>query len=89
MLAKILSKEEANCFIDLVDVLDSSVVKFNLSIKLAEGIGKVMNKFISNEDFCERSTNLILSSMNEIESKVIHNELENKDSSFNYFMLNS
>ena len=71
MLEKGLSKEEVNCFLDLIIVLDSSDAKFNMPKKLAEGIGKIMNKFISDEGFCERCTNLVLSSMNETESKTL------------------
>ena len=69
MLEKDLDKEEADCFVDLAAALCSSEAKFNMSKKLAEGIGKEINKFISDEGFCERCTNLVLSSMNETEGK--------------------
>ena len=84
MLKRELSKEEADCFLDLVDVLDSSDVRFVVPKKLAEGIGKAMDKFISDESLCERCTNLILFSMDETESKNYTKPIENKDSSFNY-----
>ena len=69
MLGKDLNKEEVACFVDLIDILSSTDVKFVIPKKLAEGIGKTMNRFISDEGFCERCTNVILSSMDETEGK--------------------
>ena len=69
MVGKDLNKEEAECFVDLVSVLGSSDVKPDLPERLAEGISKLMNKFISDEGFCEKCTNVLFSSMNKTESK--------------------
>ena len=76
MFEKDVNKEEADCFVDLVTVLGSSGARFNMPKKLAKVIGKLMNRFISNEGFCERCTNLVLSSMNETEGKTTQGPLK-------------
>ena len=63
------NREGADCFMELVTVLNSSNVKFTRPKKLAEGICGIIKKFSLDENFCEKCTNVILSLMGETESK--------------------